>query len=306
LWKNIDAFKQELLTQSGIKSVALSNGTPGMESATWLYAFPGTDISQRSFNTLIIDYDYLNTFGLQMAEGRPLSREFDEMMLEKPIGVSFQALDGEHQPGRIVGVVKDFHYRSLHRKIEPLVIRIDPQNMGCASVKFTSGDFSEHLAGVEKEWKKFVPDYPFVYEFMDETIAHQYKAEQNTGILLTSFASLAIFIACLGLLGLTAFMTEQRKKEIGVRKVLGASISSIVVLLSKDFSKLVLIAFVITMPVAWYAVDKWLEGFAYKVTISPLVFIGAGVLITLIAWLSIVYQATKAAVINPSETLRNE
>jgi putative ABC transport system permease protein len=141
---------------------------------------------------------------------------------------------------------------------------------------------------------------------LDDTIAQQYKADQNTGILLTAFSALAILIACLGLLGLTAFMTEQRKKEIGVRKVLGASVSNIVVLLSKDFSKLVVIAFVAVVPIAWYAVNQWLKDFAYKVEINPLIYLGAGVLISLIAWLSIAYQSVKAAVVNPSDTLRNE
>ena len=141
---------------------------------------------------------------------------------------------------------------------------------------------------------------------MDDTISKQYKADQNTGILLTSFSVLAIVIACLGLLGLTAFMTEQRRKEIGVRKVLGASVTSVVVLLSKDFSKLVIIAFVIVVPVAWYAINQWLNDFAYKVEISPLIYLGAGLSILLIAFISMAYQSVKAAIVNPSDTLRNE
>lgn len=174
------------------------------------------------------------------------------------------------------------------------------------SVKFSEGALKDGLAVVEAEWKKIVPDYPFNYEFVDDTISQQYKADQNTGILLTSFAALAIIIACLGLLGLTAFMTEQRKKEIGVRKVLGASVSSVVMLLSKDFSKLIVIAFLIVVPVAWYAVNQWLNDFAYKVEISPLVYIGAGLSILLVAFVSMAYQSIKAAVVNPSDTLRNE
>jgi putative ABC transport system permease protein len=320
MWNKIDVFKETLLTQAGIKSIALSNGTPGMQNATWNYTFPGKDIPERSINTQIIDYDFVKTFGLEIAQGRNLSEEHatdslqgylvnealvKELMIENPIGMSIQATDG-HPPGQIVGVVKDYHYRSLHQKIQPLVLRIDPRNMWCASVKFSGGNLSENLAVVEKEWKKLAPDYPFTYDFLDDTIAQQYKADQNTGILLTAFSALAILIACLGLLGLTAFMTEQRKKEIGVRKVLGASVSNIVVLLSKDFSKLVVIAFVAVVPIAWYAVNQWLKDFAYKVEISPLIYVGAGVLISLIAWLSIAYQSVKAAVVNPSDTLRNE
>lgn len=320
LWEKRDVFKQNLLASSHVKSVTFSNGTPGMESSTWQYDFPGLEIPKRSMNTMIIDYDYLKTFGLEVVDGRDLSSEFmtdsteaylineaavGELMLKKPVGTPMRALDG-HPAGRIIGVVKDFHYRSLHRKIEPLVMRIDPVNMWCVSVKLTSGNLKDHLATVEAAWKKIAPDYPFTYQFVDETIERQYKAEQNTGVLFTAFAILAIVIACLGLLGLTAFMTEQRKKEIGVRKVLGSSVSGIVLLLSKDFSRLVMIAFIVVVPLAWYAMNQWLSGFAYQADISPLVYIGAGSIVLAIAFLSVFYQAVKAAVVNPSDTLRNE
>jgi putative ABC transport system permease protein len=320
LWTKREVMKQSLLTNSQIKSVAFSNGTPGMESATWQYDFPGLDIPKRSMNTMIIDYDYLKTFGLEIVEGRDLSKEFStdsteaylineaaviELMLDKPIGTPMRALDG-HPIGKIVGVVKDFHYRSLHRKIEPLVLRYDPRNMWCMSVKMNSGNLKDNLTALEKEWKKLAPDYPFSYQFVDETIERQYQAEQNTGVLIGAFALLAIIIACLGLLGLTAFMTEQRKKEIGVRKVLGASVYGIIVLLSKEFSRLVLIAFFIVVPLAWYAMNQWLADFAYQVKISPFSFFAAGLIVLVIAFVSVFYQALKAAVINPSETLRSE
>jgi putative ABC transport system permease protein len=320
LWEKREVLKQNLLANSHVKSVTFSNGTPGMESSTWQYDFPGLDIPKRSMNTMIVDYDYIKTFGLEIVQGRDLSSEFvtdsteaylineaavAELMLSKPVGTPMRALDG-HPAGRIVGVVKDFHYRSLHRKIEPLVLRIDPRNMWCMSVKLSSGNLKDHLAALETEWKRLATDYPFTYQFVDETIERQYKAEQNTGVLFSAFAMLAIVIACLGLLGLAAFMTEQRKKEIGVRKVLGSSVSGIVLLLSKDFSRLVLIAFIVIVPLAGYAMNQWLSGFAYQVEISPLVYIGAGGIVLAIAFLSVFYQALKAAVINPSDTLRNE
>lgn len=320
LWDKKDVLKENLLANTSIKSVTFSNGTPGMETSTWQYDFPGLDIPKRSMNTMIVDYDYINTFGLEIVEGRNLSQEFvtdsteaylineaaaEELMLEKPLGTPIRALDG-HPAGRIVGVVKDFHYRSLHRRIEPLVLRIDPRNMWCMSVKLSAGNLNDHLAVLEKEWKQLAPDYPFSYQFVDETIERQYRAEQNTGVLIGSFAALAIIIVCLGLLGLTAFMTEQRKKEIGVRKVLGASVSGIIMLLSKDFSRLILIAFILVVPLAWYAMNQWLADFAYQVKISPFVFVGAGLVVLIIAFTSVFYQALKAAVVNPSETLRNE
>ena len=315
-----DVFRENLLRHSAIKSVTSSNGTPGMSSSTWGYNLPELQIAGQSMNTMIIDFDYVKTYGLEIVEGRNISSEFStdsseaylvnetavhDLMIENPIGKTIQATDG-HKPGKIVGVVKDFHYRSLHRKIEPLVLRHDQNNMWCMSIKFSEGDLKAGLASVEQEWKKIAPDYPFTYEFVDDTIANQYKADQNTSVLLTSFSVLAIVIACLGLLGLTAFMTEQRKKEIGVRKVLGASVASVVILLSKDFSKLVIIAFVIIVPVAWYAANQWLSDFAYRVEVSPLIFLGSGLIILLIAFSSIAYQAIKAAVVNPSDTLRNE
>ncbi|MBT1703073.1 ABC transporter permease [Chryseosolibacter indicus] len=320
LWPKVDVFKETLISHNNIKSVSVSNGTPGMENSTWRYDFPGTNIPERPMNTLIIDYDYLNTYGLELIEGRNLSKEFAtdsleaylvneaavrDLMIEKPIGHPIRAKDG-HPVGRIVGVVKDFHYRSLHRAIEPLVLRIDPGNTWCISVRMGTGNLSDNLKTVERVWRQFQPDYPFTYEFLDETIERQYRADQNTGILLTSFTILAILIACLGLLGLTSFMTEQRKKEIGIRKVLGASVSNIVVLLSRDFSKLVLIGFLVVIPLAWYAVQKWLENFTYKTEINPLIYLIAGMIIGIIAWLSIAYQSIKAATVNPTETLRNE
>ncbi|MFN8335125.1 MAG: FtsX-like permease family protein [Cyclobacteriaceae bacterium] len=320
LYNRKEAFRQNLLQHSVIQSATFSNGTPGMSNSTWGYNFPDQKIEGQSMNTMIIDFDYLKTYGLEIVQGRNISSEFStdssdaylvnetavrDLMLENPIGTTIQATDG-HGVGKIVGVVKDFHYRSLHKKIEPLVLRHDQNNMWCMSVKFSEGALKDGLAVVEAEWKKIVPDYPFNYEFVDDTISQQYKADQNTGILLTSFAALAIVIACLGLLGLTAFMTEQRKKEIGVRKVLGASVSSVVVLLSKDFSKLIVIAFLIVVPISWYAVNQWLNDFAYKVEISPLVYIGAGLSILLVAFVSMAYQSIKAATVNPSDTLRNE
>lgn len=320
LYNRKEAFRQNLLQHSAIQSATFSNGTPGMSNSTWGYNFPDLKIEGQTMNTMIIDFDYLKTYGLEIVEGRNISSEFStdssdaylinetavrDLMLENPIGTTIQATDG-HGPGKIVGVVKDFHYRSLHKKIEPLVLRHDQNNMWCMSVKFSEGALKEGLAAVESEWKKIVPDYPFNYEFVDDTIARQYKAEQNTGVLLTSFSALAIIIACLGLLGLTAFMTEQRKKEIGVRKVLGASVASVVLLLSKDFSKLIIIAFVIVVPIAWYAVNQWLNDFAYKVEVSPLVYLGAGLSILIVAFSSMAYQSIKAAVVNPSDTLRNE
>jgi putative ABC transport system permease protein len=206
----------------------------------------------------------------------------------------------------IAGVIRDFHLRSLRNKIEPLVlvlhedrgdkllIRVKPQNVAAA------------LASVETTYKTINPNQPFDYTFLDQTFADQYRADERKGDLFLAFSGMAIFIACLGLFGLATFTAEQRTKEIGVRKVLGASVTSIVALLSKDFLKLVVIAIVIASPLAWYAMSRWLQDFAYKIDIEWWVFALAGLLAVSIALLTVSFQSIKAALMNPVKSLRSE
>ncbi|MTI38651.1 ABC transporter permease [Fulvivirga lutimaris] len=318
-WNNLDVFRNNLSSYSEIKSISTSNGVPGYTSSHWSYSLPDEDIKM-NINTMIIDYNFVNAYDLEIVDGRNISTEHasdssqgylinetaaKQMMLANPVGTRIQALDG-HPVGQIVGVVKDFHYKSLHQAIEPLVLRHDPRNGFTLSIKFNEGPLTEKLAVVEQEWKKFAPEYPFNYQFLDEDLDELYKSEQSAGWLMTIFSSLAIIIACLGLFGLTSFLTEQRKKEIGVRKVMGASVNSIVGLLSKDFTKLVLIAFIVAIPVAWYAMEQWLSEFAYQVSINPLQFVLAGLILIVISLITISYQSLKAATANPAETLRSE
>ena len=209
----------------------------------------------------------------------------------------------------IVGVVKDFHFSSLHERIAPLFIlndRVFQRTHNQIVMRIESSNPQAILAQTERVWKRYLPDQPFHYSFLDSDWGALYKSEQVSQRIFGVFALLAILIACMGLLGLAIYIIQQRTKEIGVRKVLGASIPSIVALLSRDFLKLVLIAIVIASPVAWYAMDRWLRDFAYKIDIEWWVFALAGGLAVGIALLTVSFQSVKAALMNPVKSLRSE
>jgi ABC-type antimicrobial peptide transport system permease subunit len=202
--------------------------------------------------------------------------------------------------------MKNFHTQSLHRPIDPLIIRLRPEETYMVLIRTEAGKTTEALAEMERVARKYNPAYPFQYDFADEEFARQYKSETMIGQLAKYFAFLAIFISCLGLFGLSAFTAEQRTKEMGIRKVLGASVTSLVTLLSKDFLKLVVIAFVIAAPLAWYAVNQWLRNFEYKAPVGWWTFALAGVLSLLIALLTVSFQSIRAALANPVKSLRSE
>jgi ABC-type antimicrobial peptide transport system permease subunit len=215
--------------------------------------------------------------------------------------------------GTIVGLMKDFHHNSLKVPIEPLILRLFKKSWtgegglwGNIIIRTEKGQTKQALASMEKVFKQFNPGHPFKYYFTDDEIRNNYKAEHTVNKLSRYFAFLAIFISCLGLFGLVMFTAEQKTKEIGIRKVLGASVTGIIRMLSKDFLKLVLIAAVIAFPVAWYFMNKWLQGFEYRIDIGWWVFVVAGVVAVLIALLTISFQSVKAALANPVKSLRTE
>ncbi|HNC31495.1 MAG TPA: ABC transporter permease, partial [Cyclobacteriaceae bacterium] len=205
----------------------------------------------------------------------------------------------------VIGVVEDFHFESLKQNISPLGLFLD-NSTGTVIFRFEAANSQDVISAVEKTWKNLAPGQPFQYSFLDEDFARMYSTEQRLGKTFAVFASLAIIIACLGLFALTSFTAEQRTKEIGIRKVLGASVSSIVVLLSKEFGKLILIAFVLAAPIAWYAINWWLKGYTYKVEIGILVYAVAGLFAFAIAWITMSYQSIRAARNNPVTSLRSE
>ena len=201
--------------------------------------------------------------------------------------------------------MKDFHLQSLHRPIAPLLIYLDPEKVNYVSVKIASEDIPETLAFIEQTVGTFTP-YPFAHRFLSEVFAQLYETERKLGQLFGFFTLLALVIASMGLFGLAAYTAEQRTKEVGVRKVLGASVPSLVMLLSKEFTRLVVVAFVVAVPVAYLLMNRWLEAFAYRVEIGPMVFVVALLSVLLIAWLSVSYQALRAARVNPVQSLRYE
>jgi len=255
---------------------------------------------------------------IRILKGRDFSKDFatdsvgyllNEQALKKigykdPIG---KTLTFWGKKGKIIGVLKDFHFNSLHVPVNALIIRHgELDNYGTVLVKTEAGKTKQVLANLEKLCKELNPKFPFTYQFSDEEYSKLYKSETMTGKLADCFAFLAIFISCLGLLGLAMFTAEQKVKEIGIRKVLGASISSLFLLLSKEFLLFVIIAMLLATPIAWIAMNEWLKGYAYKIDISWWMFVMAGLAALAIALLTVSFQAVRAAVANPSKSLRAE
>ncbi|ARK11087.1 ABC transporter permease [Fibrella sp. ES10-3-2-2] len=320
LIKNYALFKSEAGNLPGIQTVSQMRETPTMIGHhTGDIYWAGKDPNLRiSFANGVVGLDFTKTLKLTVKEGRDFSKDFstdtagfiiNETALAKigykqPIG---QPLTwGSHQ-GKIVGVLADFHFTSMHQAIEPLVLRLDDQlNWGTIVVRTEAGKTKEALAGLEKICRELNPKFPFTYQFSDLEFEKLYRSEQVVSQLATYFALLAIFISCLGLFGLATFTADQRTKEIGVRKVLGASVASVVALLASDFLLLVLLAIVIASPLAWYAMHRWLQGFAYKIDIEWWMFALAGTLAVTIALLTVSFQSIKAALTNPVNSLRSE
>ena len=322
-----EAFRTELLQNVAIKDVGRSSRIPtGRLLDADNAQIPVGDSVQpvtAEIKMVAADYNFITTYSVDMKAGRNFSREFGTdtssfIINEAAVaGIGWEsAEDAIGRPflyggvrGKIIGVVNDFHFESLHEKIVPLLLFMpSPQNafFGRLSVKASGNDLPGALAHLEKTWKKFLPDAPFDYTFLDENFENLYRAERVQGTLFTIFSCIAIFIACLGLFGLSAFTITQRIKEIGIRKVLGASVSRIVRLLSRDFIKLVAIAALISFPVAWYAMHTWLQEFAYRTNMPWWVFPVSFVIAGLIAILTISFQAIKAAIANPVKNLRTE
>jgi len=273
-------------------------------------------------NVISADEDFLRTFQLELVSGRDFSRDFPSDRKEAFIvnesavksfnwGTNKQALGKKidwafGKTGKVVGVVKDFNYSSLHNGISPLLIHIFPSFHRRLSVRLRPEDIPETVSALESVWKNTIAESPFKYAFMEENYNNLYIAEKNMKSVLSAFTILSVFVACLGLFGLAAFTIRQRYKEIGMRKVLGADIRDIVKLLSKDFLKLVLISVLVAIPIAWFAIDRWLRDFAYKVTVDMWIFIFAGLAALLIALLTVSLQAVRAAVANPVKSIRTE
>lgn len=318
--ERFDPINTELSAIPGIESVATSgNGITQIGSSTYNLSWPGKKPNdQILFSNTSVDPGFLKTYRIELLEGRDfqkgnlndtLSLIFNElaikrMGLKNPIGQSIELWEN---PCKIIGVVKDFHFNSIHSQIEPFFFAFNPNWRSMASLRLdNSQPVSKVISAIEQVFKKHNPAYPFEYDFVDKDFNELYKSEQLIGKLARVFSFLAIFVACLGLFGLAAFSAEQRIKEIGVRKVLGASLSNIVLLMSREFLLLVGISILVASPVAWYVMDNWLDDYEYHIQISWWVFAAVAALTLGIAFVTVSFQSIRAALADPVKSLRSE
>jgi putative ABC transport system permease protein len=331
LAKSTNAFKTGLLQLPGVSSVSIGYGYPGDAVAgdEIILNRNGRQITQ-SVTQLTVDFDYIKTLQLQLVAGRDFSRAMgtdqDHAWIinetavrdlgfgtpEKALGqtLSWHPWDGNNpdslKVGKVIGVVKDFNYKSLYDKVEPAVLQVYPQAAFKVAVKLSTNNMGATLSQINGVWNKFAPDYPLEYKFLDQNFAQLYESEDKLQTLLWVFTGIAIFIGCLGLFGLAAYTAETRRKEIGIRKILGASTEGVLVLLSKDFIRPVALSLLIASPVTVFIMGRWLEGFAYRVAISWWMFALAGAVAIAIAVLTVFYQTLRAASANPIKSLRAE
>ncbi|MEP7106779.1 MAG: ABC transporter permease [Ferruginibacter sp.] len=320
LVKNYENFKNEAMASGNMESISFC-GTEPTNVGWWSpgMQWQGKDPNDKTlFAQVEVGYDFLKTMKISLIDGRDFSRSFPTdssnfivneaaakyMKIKNPVGAAFSH---GNMKGKIIGLTKDYHFQSLHAPIAPAFINLAPEpEEGAAIIRAFPGKTKQTLSTIESVCKKFNPKYPFEYSFVDDELNRHYKSEMIVGKLAYSFAFMAIFISCMGLFGLSMFMADQRRKEIGIRKIVGASVSRIVALLSKDFLLLVSIAFVVASPIAWWAMNNWLQDFAYKTDIGWMIFALAGFAAIAIALGTISYQAIKAAIANPVKSLRTE
>jgi putative ABC transport system permease protein len=315
-----DAFLATVRNIPGVISASSMSGdmtggySQGGGNISWNGKYPNEDVE---FEGMDMDYGMIEMLGMHMKEGRPFSRAFGSdtasvifneaaiaaMRLKDPVG---QVVTVWRHKMRIIGVVRDFHYESMYKKITPFFFRFTQKDNGYVYVKLKAGRERESMASLEAVYKQFHQGLTFEYRFLDDDYQALYESEQRVSVLSRYFAGVAILISCLGLFGLAAFTAQKRKKEIGIRKVVGASAPDVVVLLSKDLLLLVLVAILIAFPVAAWAMHQWLKGFAYRVEMGSMVFVIAGVSIIVITLVTISFQAIRAALANPIDSLRTE
>ena len=319
LYENQDAFLAAVKNIPGIVNASsVGRSIIGSHNTTSGLAWEGKNPDENTaFEMIRVNYDLMQTLGIQMVAGRAFSRSFatDEakiifneaaiaaMGLKDPVGKNINLWG---QDLEIVGVAKNFHFESLHENVKPLFFKLEPGQTHAIMVKIAAGKEKEVIPNLQNLYTEFNPGFTFDYQFLDQDYQALYTAEQRISALSRYFAGLAILISCLGLFGLAAFTAERRRKEIGVRKVLGASSLNIIYLLSGDFTKLVLAAILFTLPLSWLAARQWLNNFAYRIDLQWWYFIGAGLAALLIAWFTVGIQAAKAARINPVHSLKDE
>ncbi len=319
LGKNVDVFLQKLRSSAAVEQVSAASTLPGKEfdSTIFLPEQP-SNYQETSLTYAWVDANFASTLGLRLIAGRDfqpgsatdsagcLINEAAAKRLGWSDPVGKELTMGGHQPGKVLGVLADFHFQSLHHAVEPIVLKLSPWPQGSVAVRLRSGQVAEGVSAVQSAWKELAPTAPLAYTFLDDDFQKLYSAEARMARVFGLFAVLAVFIACLGLFGLASFMAIQRTKEIGIRKVLGASVAGITGLLVKGFLKLVFVAIFIASPLAWYLMQKWLSDFAYRIDIQWWMFAAAGAVAVAIAFLTVSFQSVKAALANPVKSLRSE
>ena len=318
---SLGAFREALLETPAVRSVTFSGAVPGRLMPTNVIARePGMTEAGQTFTVLPVEYDYVETYGLELVAGRafdpgrPDSAAFvlNETALHRLGWTDPQDALGEELTRQfgdtrtVVGVVKDFHLAGLQEAIPPVVLYLRPEYCNYATLNIAAGEERAGLAGLQAAWARFAPDRPLDYRFMDAAFGEQYRSEERVATVIRLFTGLALILACLGLLGLVAFTTQQRTREIGIRKVLGASVLSLLVLLTRDVARLILLAIVVAAPLAWWAIDRWLQGFAYRIEMGPGVFVLAGLAALALALLTVSGQALRAATADPVRSLHHE
>lgn len=322
--QSIDAVKAALARNPAVQSITASRAVPGdfFPNASTLVELRNGDMKVETPALYEIDYDFIPAYEMKMAAGRAYSRDFpsdveQSLLLNEaaaklygyanPEDIIGKRFEQWGRKGQVIGIVKDFNYQSLHKKVEPLVIRMAPSYvLNKISLRIKTDNLPQTIKELEKTWSSLAPHRPFLYTFLDQAFNLQYKQDEHFGELFAAFAALTIFIACLGLFGLATYATEQRVKEIGIRKVLGASVSSIISLLSSDFIRLVLIAIVIATPAVWWAMQQWLQSYAYRIEIQWWMIGLAGILAVITAMITVSFLAMKAAFMNPIKALKTE
>lgn len=318
LEKNVEAFLNEVKQIPGVVHAAnfshdVTGSHGGLGGFDWQ---DGNQDEEMHFSNLEVGFDFIETLGIEMAAGRTFSRDFGNerskiifneesiarMGLKDPVGKTIKLWGRERQ---IIGIAKNFHFESLYEKVKPCLIQLEPRSFNIM-VKMKGGTEKETIARLQKLYHEHSPGLALDYKFLDDDYQALYASEQRVGVLSRYFAGIAIIISCLGLFGLAAFTAERRRKEIGIRKALGASELGIIYLLSSDFTKMVFASIVIALPVSYLAIKYWLDNFAYRIELEPWYFISAGLMALFIAWLTVGTQAIKAANVNPAQCLRDE
>jgi len=323
LENNLQTLKEEMLTYPEVINASVSGylPIPSNSNNSSIY-LEGKQNEMAPVQQWEVDYDYIKTMKIKIVKGRDFSKDFGnedqsiiinqatvkQFGLSKPIGVKFERFvnnDGDTKTMTVIGVVEDFHFESLRKNIGPLIMYLGKDN-SAISFRVNTADMPGFISKLNNKWNELAPSQPFNFTFLDEAFNTMYFAEQKVGNIFAIFAGLTIFTGCLGLFSLSAFAAEEKTKEIGIRKVLGSSISQIILMLSKEFFKLVIISFIIAAPIAYFAMQDWLDNFQYRSDLSIGLFLSAGLIVLLISMITISYHAVKATTLNPVEAIRTE